>query len=68
MAHGSDTVEVIHRHALAVLDHDRIAVAKILLAPLPAGVRQSDFEVSGAVGRVRKWGYLTSGRWAPDIA
>lgn len=61
LAHGADTVEVRRRYALALLDNDRIAVAEALLASLPEPVRRTDPEVLGAIGRVHKQRYLTSG-------
>lgn len=60
LAHGVDSVEVRHRYALALLDYDRTAVAESLLRTLPKGARM-DPEVTGAIGRVHKQRYLTSG-------
>jgi S1-C subfamily serine protease len=61
LAHGLDTVPLRHRYALALVDHDRTAAAEALLAALPAEVRSSDTEVQGALGRVHKQRYVTSG-------
>jgi hypothetical protein len=61
LAHGTDTVEVRHRYALALVDHDRTAAAEALLTQLPEQVRKHDSEVQGAIGRVHKQRYVTSG-------
>jgi hypothetical protein len=73
LAHGLDTVALRHRYALALVDHDRTAAAEALLMSLPAEVRETDIEVQGAVGRVHKQRYVTSGpaageRRAQDLA
>ena len=73
LAHGLDTVALRHRYALALVDHDRTAAAEALLAPLPPEARETNTEVQGAVGRVHKQRYVTSGpaageRRAKDLA
>jgi hypothetical protein len=62
LAHGlDDMVAIRHRYALALVDHDRTAVAEALLAALPTEVRRTDTEVQGAIGRVHKQRYMVSG-------
>lgn len=73
LAHGVDTVAVRHRYALALVDHDRTAAAEALLGSLPSGARDAETEVQGALGRVHKQRYVTSGpaagmRRAEDLA
>jgi hypothetical protein len=73
LAHGLDTVALRHRYALALVDHDRTAAAEALLARLPLEARTTDSEVQGAIGRVHKQRYATSGpaagnRRAKDLA
>jgi hypothetical protein len=60
LAHGVDNVEVRHRYALALLDHDRTAAAESLLRTV-RGAGQASTEIAGAIGRVHKQRYLTSG-------
>src|SRR5262245_349797 len=61
LAHGTDSVGVRHRYALALVDHDRTTAAEALLTQLPYEVRRTNTEVQGAIGRVHKQRYLTSG-------
>ena len=61
LAHGGDSVVLRHRYALALVDHIRTAAAESLLAALPLEAHSTDTEVQGAVGRVHKQRYVTSG-------
>jgi hypothetical protein len=61
LAHGLDTVALRHRYALALVDNDRTAAAEALLRALPPEARSTDTEVQGAIGRVHKQRYVTSG-------
>jgi hypothetical protein len=61
LAHGVDAIALRHRYALALVDHDRTAAAEALLATLPLEARDADTEIQGAIGRVHKQRYVTSG-------
>lgn len=61
LTHGLDRVTIRHLYALAMIDRGRTVAADALLSALPEEVRNTDSEVRGAIGRLHKQRYISSG-------